>query len=555
MSKQKPGTSVTGNDTGSLLTTDTIKQFAAGAATAWKWLLWGLRWLAVIVFTVLLAAGITVKLPWKVLVCLAVIPIVGIFVPKRFQPAAWMGLTIILLAAWVWVKLPGGSSGQWQVYQFDAELAQLQADRRIAPDDNAATGYQTLFETYDESIFNYPFHSEAVDLAAFDEPWTPAQYPLMAEWLARYHPGIDSLLAITRTAQCRFPIPKDLPALEVQMKRINQMKGWAHLLLWSANLDVTEGRIDTALDKQRAVLAMARHLYQQQNLLDQASAFQLELQAARAAETYMIGWCDDPAALQALTEAFGAVDTGWAKSWAPIVAHEKLLAKNILGLFYEVDDQGRTRIGHSAMFALQEGLGFVPRKLFIRQHEMNRLAVIGLWLSLPTTPERIARLIDERFDHYSLLAQKGAPLPNVPIQYSWRAGLNVRSAIDWLAADKVKYFWALHGQHSRHEAVTDIITTFAALKTYYLENGVWPESLAALQLPDDLTTDKVYNRPYIYRKTADGFELYSLGPNGIDDNGINNPAQNQDDIVFWPRLMTDDPLQPPLRVQKAAGTL
>lgn len=534
--------------------TQQLKQFAKHTSTVWRWGLWGLRWLAVVVFTALLVAGIAVKLPWKVLVCLAVIPVVGIFVPKRFQSAAWLTLTVLLLAAWVWVKLPGGSSGQWQVYQFDAELAQLQAARQLAPADNAATGYQTLFETYDESIFNYPFHSETVDLAAFDDPWTPQQYPLMAEWLARYHPGIETLLAVTRMADCRFPIPKDLPALEMQMKRINQMKGWAHLLLWSANLDITEGRIDTALDKQRAVLAMARHLYQQQNLLDQASAFQLELQAARAAETYMIRWCDNPSALAAISEAFAAVDTGWAKSWTPIVAHEKLLAKNILGLFYEVDDQGRTRIARSAMYALQEGLGFAPRKLFIRQHEMNRLAVIGLWLSLPTTPERIAGLIDERFDYYALQVQKGAPLPNVPIQYSWRAGLNVRSAIDWLAVDKVKYFWALHGQHARHEAVTDMIATFAALKNHYLKTGTWPESLAQLQLADHLTTDKVYNRPYIYRKTADSFELYSLGPNGIDDNGINNPAQNKDDIVFWPRLTADDPLQPPLRVQKAGGT-
>jgi hypothetical protein len=540
---------------GVAVNTQPIKQFAKHTSTVWGWLLWGLRWLAVVVFIALLLIGIAVKLPWKVLVCLAVIPVVGIFVPKKVQPAAWLALTVLLVAAWVWVKLPGSASGQWQVYQFDAELAQLQADRRIDTAGNAATGYQALFATFDESIFNYPVHSETVDLAAFDDPWTPARYPFMAEWLARYHPGIDSLLDITRMVDCRFPIPRDLPATEVQMKRINQMKGWAHLLLWSANLDITEGRIDTALDKQRAVLAMARHLYQQQNLLDQASAFQLELQAARAAETYMIRWCDEPAELAAITEAFGTVDTGWAKSWAPIVAHEKLLAKNIMGLFYEVDDRGRTRIAHSAMFALQEGLGFAPRKLFIRQHEMNRLAVIGLWLSLPTTPERIAKLIDERFDHYSLLAQKGAPLPNVPIQYSWRSGLNVRSAIDWLALDKVKYFWALHGQHARHEAVTDVITTLAALKTYYLENGVWPESLAALQLPEHLATDKVFNQPYCYRKTADGFQFYSLGPNGIDDYGINNPAQNKDDIVFWPRLMTDAPLQPPLRVQKAAGTL
>jgi hypothetical protein len=56
-------------------------------------------------------------------------------------------------------------------------------------------------------------------------------------------------------------------------------------------------------------------------------------------------------------------------------------------LFYEIDDDGNTRIAHRAMFALQEGLGYAPRRLFLRQHEMSRLAVIGLWLSLPFTPD------------------------------------------------------------------------------------------------------------------------------------------------------------------------
>ncbi len=527
-----------------------IKRFAKHTCTVWRWFIWGLRWLAIVVFTLLLLAGIAVKLPWKVLVCLAIIPVVGVFVPKRVQPWVWMGLTIILLGAWLWVKLPGGTSGPWRPYQFDAELAGLEATRAVDPSANAAIRYQALFDTYDESIFSYPHGRDKVETHVFDTTWTADDDPLMAEWLARYHPGIDTLGDIARMDECRFPIPQTLETLHAQMKRINQMKGWTNLLLWSGNLDLAEGRTERAVEKYRTVLGMARHLYQQQNLFDQASAFYLELHAARAFQTYIIDHGDDPDTLTAIADAFAQLDTGWAKSWTTIVDCEKLLVKNIMGLFYETDSDGHTRIARSAMYAMQEGLGFRPRPLFIRQHEMNRLAVIGLWLSLPTKPQRLAGLIDERFDHYSLLTQKGVPLPTVPIQYSWRAGLNIRSAIDWLAVDKVKYFWALHGQDMRHRAVTEQMRLFAALKTHYLRHGDWPESLTALERADIIRTDSVYNKPYVYRRTPGGFTLYSLGPNGIDDNGVNDPRQNKDDIVLWPRPADAEHFDEPLGIEK-----
>jgi hypothetical protein len=179
---------------------------------------------------------------------------------------------------------------------------------------------------------------------------------------------------------------------------------------------------------------------------------------------------------------------------------------------------------------------------------MNRLAVIGLWLSLPASPEGIAKMVDSRFDYYSLLAQKGAPLPAIPIQYSWRTGVNVRSVVDWLAINRVRYFWALHGQFSRHESIVDLMRIFSALKHYRLRNDAWPDNLQRLS-PH---VDPVYGKPFVYQKTGDGFRLYSLGPNGVDDDGVNNPAENKDDIVFWPRLMTAEDLDRDLMVRQAA---
>ena len=93
---------------------DSIKRFGTKAYASWRWLVWGVRWLAIVVFSVLTAAGILVKLPWKILVCLAIVPVVGILVPKRIQPWVWVSLTLVIAGLWLWVRLPGSDSSEWR---------------------------------------------------------------------------------------------------------------------------------------------------------------------------------------------------------------------------------------------------------------------------------------------------------------------------------------------------------------------------------------------------------------------------------------------------------
>ncbi len=67
-----------------------------------------------------------------------------------------------------------------------------------------------------------------------------------------------------------------------------------------------------------------------------------------------------------------------------------------------------------------------------------------------------------------------------------------------------------------------------ALERYRLDNGTFPETLAALspryvgKLPTDLNSGE----PLKYRRTAEGqFILYSVGSNGIDDGGKPSPRE------------------------------
>jgi hypothetical protein len=321
------------------------------------------------------------------------------------------------------------------------------------------------------------------------------------------------------------------------------MKGWVRILLRSANRDLFLGHPERAFEKLKTILGIAQHLYQQQTLFDQAGAFHIELLAARGLEMFIVDHCDDPNMLDRTEQLFAELNPHWAGNWPDILLREKLTVKNLAGLMYEVNDAGRVRISHNAMMALQAGLGFRPQRLFLNQHEMNRLAAIGLWLALPTSPQRLAALVDDRFDHYSLQVQKGEAIPSYPLKYIWVKGLNVKTVIDWLAMQRVGYFWALDGQFKRHLSIVNQIHLFAALKRSYLAHQRWPERLEDLAIDDvSLLTDPLCGKPFVYAPTPQGFRLYSLGPNGIDDDGVNAPKENKDDILLWPRTRLEEEL-------------
>jgi hypothetical protein len=92
------------------------------------------------------------------------------------------------------------------------------------------------------------------------------------------------------------------------------------------------------------------------------------------------------------------------------------------------------------------------------------------------------------------------------------------------------------------EAETRSATTFdlgqlaLSLAAYRAERGVYPDSLDALApkyLPK-IPTDRFTGDPLVYRTAADGYVLYSLGPNLQDDDGTDSDtAQDQNDSLDY----------------------
>lgn len=533
---------------------EALRQFKGRAFKVRQGFLWFLRFVSFFLLVAVVGLAIMRKLPWKVTTVLALVPMLGITVPRKLLVWVWMLPLVGVIGIYIWIQLPDRNSSDWHVYQFETEREVLSADWQIAPNENAATQYGQVLGDYGESVFGYHFMSEQGKDATFNGPWRSEEYPKLALWLKTFDEGVAQLLETSQMPRCRFAIAHNQTAIDAQHRRINQLKGWTRLILRSANLDLGEGRFEAGLEKQLATVRIAQHLYNQQSLFDQAGAFHIELLASRALETTIIEHCNNPATLETIQAAFLELDSGWAKSWKAIVEREKLLVKNIAGTFYEVNGSGRTRVSRQAMHALQEGLGFQPRRLFLKQHEMNRLAMIGLRLSLPFTPDGMAALIDKRFDYYSLETQKGHAQEYIAPQHIWQMGWNCRAPVDWQAMQQVKWFWALDGQFQRHNAIVNQIHIFSVLKQYFLEHQYWPEQLAELNIDEAayVRTDPLNGKSFVYEKTDDNFRLYSLGPNGIDDGSINNPREQKDDILLWPQTVSQEDIETETPVRQEA---
>jgi hypothetical protein len=209
------------------------------------------------------------------------------------------------------------------------------------------------------------------------------------------------------------------------------------------------------------------------------------------------------------------------------------------GIFYQQNDQGHIRFTHNIAEGLRHHMGSRISK-YALYPEYARMMVMVLGLSIPAHPHGTARLIESRFDRYSTLVLAGEDLQATTTEQWWQDGLNASSVIDWYVRQRVAYYYALDGQDRQFQQNRQVMKILIALKRYQLEKSDWPQTLQQAFGQNPAPVDPVTQKPFIYKKQNGSFTLYSLGKNGLDDNGIKNSYANppQDDALFWPAAGT-----------------
>jgi hypothetical protein len=139
----------------------------------------------------------------------------------------------------------------------------------------------------------------------------------------------------------------------------------------------------------------------------------------------------------------------------------------------------------------------------------------------------------------------------------WIAGAMSRQKRSELAAASlITWFMSYNTTSIKHEdranTQLELLRLAAALAVYRADHGAYPDTLDSL-VPDvvpQLPVDLYHAKPFIYQRDADGYLLYSTGPNGIDDGGSN---QNYGGTIAGRELEGDDPATEKLREKIPAG--
>jgi hypothetical protein len=339
------------------------------------------------------------------------------------------------------------------------------------------------------------------------------------------------------------------------MKILSPMRYWAFLLSRAANNDLGEDRIDQGLEKQIAVLQMAKHLYQQPILVDLLVGIAIEALVTNQFDRFVIVGDATESHLSVIEKALAEIKHDWSSDLPMILEGEKLMPKNLLGMFYAVNPEGKVRLNpgiaiRAMMTQLPEDMKNEIVLTYWRRKLMKATTVLA-WFYMPSTPQKAGKIIDASYEKFYAMAD-----PN----FDWRkepkerklsiisTKFNYTYLIERLAGMLEKPYYRIHDLYLRLAADRRGSQLLIVLRRYKNEHGRWPENLDDVKhlAPAEIFVDPINNDSFVYKLTEENFTLYSKGKNNIDDGGRRSrnigtscaPAwvdEECDDWLIWPR--------------------
>ena len=497
------------------------------------------KWFGLTVLSVLIILGLIFEAPWKIITLLAIVLLACTALPKPARKYFWLSVGLVVIGLIIWVFLPEDTEG-WRPYTFDEELAAIEAKRAIPDSENAAIIYKRLLEDHDPNTMSRDFLVGELERLTRSEPWSSKDHPEIAEWLKGQQSTIAALLKASKIEKYRFPIAADSAALSQTMKRLSAMRSWARSLVHAANNDLGENRIDQALEKQIALLQMAKHLYQQPIIVNSLVGIAVEALAIKQFSRFIVTGDATEAHLSVIEKALAEIKHNWSYDLPRILEGEKLLAKNMLcSMAYEINPKGKARLNRFKYFKRSEyeykGLkeGYLQKKL-IKAKSISR------WFYIPSTPQKLFKIIDAVHAKYYAMAEPDFDWTKGPEKSSPKFRFNYSYLVEHLAGVSEKMCYRIHELYLRVTAEKRASRIIIALRRYKNKNGYWPKSPDDIQsfAPAEIFIDPINKSNFVYKLIDENFTLYSKGKNNIDEGGKRDKWDEEktgaDDWVIWP---------------------
>lgn len=413
------------------------------------------------------------------------------------------------------------ASAQQRMAGIRAEASTLAlsvAPERIPDRDNAALIYYQAFEAMGSSRQWYEKWGGLVDrLSRRDEGDDKAIDPKDADIVKFLDANAGAILllheAVKRPA-CSFDRDYGRPSPDIALQELNYLRQAIFLLAEDARSKVVSGDHRGAIADVQTMFLVARHASAEPFLVGMLLAGALETQACETLEFVLN-------ASSLSTDELARVEIDATLNYRRLL-ERAMRMEEALGLWMLCSVGGQVPIQHAMQMA--QILGEQP---------ISNVPHMGL-----DTFYRIALLNDDVAAYRQLLQRHRLSLTE-----SYGEGRKRAEAFDrylqtnrtgLLASMIVPALVKTEEVVARIEAQRRVALVGLASNRYRAKHGNLPEKL------DDLTTDFLPvvprdpfdGQPLRFKPTADGWIIYSIGQDLIDDGGKKSDSMNKGDVVF-----------------------
>jgi len=343
--------------------------------------------------------------------------------------------------------------------------------------------------------------------------------PSAADYLKINQKPLD--LIIEASGRPRFFIPfyagyRVETVADVLLPHLGLIRQANQALVMRALIDLDAADFAGFRDNLLAAHRLARLISNQRTYIDRLLACHFESTACEAARTALAGGKLTADQIRALAADYAGLSD--LPRLDPAIDNERVFGLDIMQAMAHAPYFRSGEIANSVIsrdFLPPAIVAFLPIPYEGSMRTINRMADGNLAaLQQPTYAKQVDAL--QRF-YEDTRAQAGNEIvslvtPNFPIPF---VSLNLTKIL---------------GSYDRARMELTLTRTAMALAQYNADHHAYPATLAELDptylpaVPEDIFTD----HPPIYAPKGDGYTLYSVGPNMIDDGGIRDKT---DDLV------------------------
>ncbi len=454
---------------------------------------------------------------------------------RTFQTAGILVLCLVVYLVWFFSGKPAITTDYVAEYN---RMVQPVADESL----NAAPLYNEAAQRYSELPEDI---SNLIWKKYYDANDTEKQ--LMKKWLTDNKETIDLVIAGTKKPYCWQKYEGE-EMIAVLMPHLAEFRRLAYSLRWRAHLSAEQGRYKDVFDDIKVCYRLGRHLRGDKTLIEQLVGIAIEAIALRTARDILSKYDIDSTALAELQQNLEQMIIN--EDFTVSLKARRLCMYDEIQRCFTEDRLGGGHLYPSRIMGLSDQAFGDSGDSRLDEVIFKFIATPIVWLATPKAmflhpdKQETKEMADRFYDYWEKICRKSPYQINVE-------GIDIENeSMEIIKGNMLlEIFVPALGRVNQvsHRLVTDVratLTIIAALR-YRQDNSRLPDTLQELvtegylkKLPIDPHSDK----PLVYKKTEDGFTLYSVGTNFTDDGG--KVARNekgrvkryadQGDWVFWP---------------------